>query len=101
MKLTERQKKYLRGLAHARKPVVTIADKGLSAGVVKELEAAIDHHELIKIKVRAGDRDERDSMIERACAQCGALLIQRIGNTATLYRPHAEKPKITLPAAGH
>lgn len=100
MQLTERQKKHLRALAHNAKPIVTIADKGLSENVLAELEAALSFHELIKVRVRAGDRDERDALLEALCTQCRCTLIRRVGHVATLFRRNAQKPKVVLPGGG-
>ena len=99
MPLSNKQKKFLRRLAHDRKPVVMIAAAGLSDTVMTELDQALSHHELIKVNVRVGDRDDRDQIIADACNRCGADLIQRIGNIATFYRPAAEIPMIILPSA--
>ena len=99
MALSESQKKILRGLGHQLKPVVMIGDAGLSEGVLAEFENAIAHHELIKVRVRAGDRETRDSMIRDLCAQSGAELVTRIGNVALVFRRNAEKPSIPLPPA--
>ncbi|MEM6640519.1 MAG: ribosome assembly RNA-binding protein YhbY [Pseudomonadota bacterium] len=96
MQLTERHKKHLRALAHNAKPVVTIGDKGLSKNVLAELEAALKHHELIKVRVRAGDRDGRDALLASLCEQCRCTLIRRVGHVATLFRRNAQKPKIVL-----
>ena len=98
MKLSESQKKYLRGLGHELKPVIMIGDAGLSEGVRAEYAAALEHHELIKVRIRVGDRDARDEMIRSLCDESGATLIQRIGNVALLYRENPEKKKISLPA---
>ena len=95
--LTEHQKKHLRGLGHRLKPVVLIGEAGLSEGVRAEFEQTLEHHELIKIKVRVGDRGERDRLIEDLCATGGAELVQRIGNTALLFRRNPEQSKIILP----
>ena len=97
MKLSEAQKKHLRGLGHKLKPSVMIGDAGLSEAVYAEFESTIDHHELIKVRVRVGDRDARDSIISELCTKSGAELIQRIGNIALLYRPNPEKQRIQLP----
>jgi hypothetical protein len=56
MTLSEPQKKYLRGLGHALKPIVMVGDAGVSASVVAELDACLEHHELVKIRVKVGDR---------------------------------------------
>ena len=55
------------------------------------------HHELIKIKVAADDRDTRDAMIADLAARTDAALVQRIGHTAVLYRPSKDKRHIVLP----
>lgn len=100
MQLTERQKKFLRRQAHTLKPVVSAGDKGLSPAVVAEIESALEHHELIKISVRIGDRDARNSAIAQLVDEMGAILVSRVGNIAALYRPRKKKPGIILPKAG-
>lgn len=97
MTLTEAQKKFLRGQGHPLKPVIAIGNAGLSEGVLKEVSATIDHHELIKVKVRTTDRDARDSIIADLCRKTDASLITRIGNVALIYRRNADKPRLKLP----
>lgn len=97
--LTEHQKKHLRGLGHSLKPVLMIGEAGLSDGVLAELEQTLEHHELIKIKVRAGDRGERDRLIQNLCTTGGAELVQRIGNTALVFRRNPERNNIPLPGS--
>lgn len=93
MNLSESQKKYLRGLGHELKPLVMVGDAGLSGAVLAEFELTITHHELIKVKVRSGDRNVRDQIIENLCADAKTFLIQRIGNVALLYRANHDKKK--------
>ncbi|MEE4302781.1 MAG: ribosome assembly RNA-binding protein YhbY, partial [Wenzhouxiangella sp.] len=95
MPLTNSQKKHLRGLSHDLHPVVMVADKGLSENVLAEVEQALEHHELIKIKLR-GDREQRDAWIEELVATTRAELVHQIGQVVCLYRRHPEKPKIEL-----
>lgn len=99
MKLSEVHKKFLRGRGHSLKPVITVGDAGLSESLLKEFESTIRHHELIKVRVRAPQRSERDELIDVLCARGSACLISRIGNVALLYRPNPEKPRIILPPA--
>ncbi len=99
MDLTESQKKYLRGLGHQLKPVITIADAGLSESLLKEFNSTIDHHELIKVRVRSGDRATRDATIEALCGAAKAELVARVGNVALLYRRNQEKQKIPMPVS--
>jgi RNA-binding protein len=97
MTLSESQKKYLRGLGHALKPLILVGDAGLSESLLLEFESTLAHHELIKVRVRAGDRKTRDAIIEEMCSKSGAALVQRVGNMALLYRENPEKKKIVLP----
>ena len=98
MTLTESAKKTLRGLGHKLKPVIMIGDSGLSDNVRTEFESALEHHELIKVKVRVGDRSARDEIIAELCNTSGAVLVQRIGNVALLYRENPEKKTIKIPS---
>ena len=94
MALTKKQKRYLRQQAHALKPVVIVGDAGASDAVVAELDHSLEAHELLKVRVNAGDRELREALIEAT----GAELVQRVGHVAVLYRP-ATEPRITLPEA--
>jgi RNA-binding protein len=96
--LSEKQKKYLRGLAHGRDPIILIGNSGLSPSVAKEFETAIGAHELVKVKARVGDREARDTILDELAKQSGSALVQRIGNVGVFYRRHKDKPKIILPA---
>ena len=91
MDLSENQKKFLRGLGHQRKPVIMVGDAGLSESLLAEFESTLDHHELIKVRARVGDRDARDAIIDQLCTHGKAELVQRIGNVALLYRPNLKK----------
>ena len=99
MQLSEAQKKYLRGLGHGLKPTVMIGDSGLSKSLLQEFESTLSHHELIKVSVRVGDRQARDTIIQTLCERSDAALVQRIGNVALLYRdnPDKKKNKLVLP----
>lgn len=97
MKLSEKQRKYLRGLAHGRDPVVMVGQSGLSAAVSNELDIALGAHELVKVRARVGDREQRDSILDQLATQTTSTLVQRIGNVGVFYRPHKERPKIILP----
>ncbi|MET0025958.1 MAG: ribosome assembly RNA-binding protein YhbY [Sedimenticola sp.] len=97
MPLSNPQKRHLKGLAHSQKPVVMVGQHGLTEGVFNELEIALDTHELIKVRISAGDRDERDEMLTVLVEKSSAELVQRIGNIAVLYRHNPKKPKIVLP----
>ena len=93
--LSQADKKRFKAIAHHLKPIVFIAGNGLSEGVVKEIDRALADHELIKIRIPAGDRNERREMIEATCAATGSEVVQAIGNVAVLYKA-AVNPDPTL-----
>ena len=93
MPLAAAQKMNLRGQAHHLKPLVIVADKGLVETVMAEIERALNDHELIKVKLR-GDREARKAWAQRIASQCGAELVQSIGQVACFYRRHPEKPVV-------
>ena len=97
MSLTSSQRRYLRGLAHALKPVLLLGGKGVTPSVLSELEHALDDHELIKVKLAGADRDEREAALAQLLDAGRAEAVQRIGHVAVLYRRNEEQPKIALP----
>lgn len=84
------QKKKLKAQAHALNPVVMIGQAGLTPAVLKEINLALDTHELIKIRIRA-ERDERNALSLQICADTEAELVQSIGQIAVLYRKNPKK----------
>lgn len=98
MKLSESQKRHLRGLGHHLKPVVWVGQHGLKDSVSAEIEQALDSHELIKVKI-AADRETRDALADEICSQSKAEVIQRIGQMLILFRRNPQKPKVALPSA--
>ena len=97
MKLSEKQRKYLRGLAHGRDAIVLIGQSGLSPAVTHELDVALGAHELVKVRARVGDREERDRVFAELEKSTSSALVQRIGNVGVFYRMSKDKPRITLP----
>ncbi len=96
MSLSEHQKRRLRKLGHTLKPVVIIGANGLTDAVCNETDLSLAHHELLKVKINAADRNERDAIIESLCQRCSAELVQRVGHVALVYRRNPENPKIHL-----
>jgi RNA-binding protein len=96
MTLTSREIRHLRGLSHKLHPVVTVGEKGLSGPVMAEIESALEHHELIKVKLRS-DRDTRASWVKTIAAASGAELVHAIGQVACFFRRNADQPVIDLP----
>ena len=88
---TNQQKKKLKSAAHALKPIVRLGQSGLTAGVLDEIELAIDHHELVKVKITAEDRDDKKAIIQNIAEKTSSDIIQCIGFTAVFYRENKDK----------
>jgi RNA-binding protein len=97
MPLSANQRRYLRGVAHALHPLVTLAEKGPSDAVLGELESCLLTHELVKVRIKAPDRKVKADWLEHLLIGTGALLVQHVGHVATLYRKHPSEPKLALP----
>ena len=83
--------KQLRAIGHKLKPVVTIAGKGLTENVLKEIDRALTDHEFIKIKLAVGGADARQAVSQELCASTGAKVIQAVGNVILVLR-RSSKP---------
>ncbi|MFB1010552.1 MAG: ribosome assembly RNA-binding protein YhbY [Thiopseudomonas sp.] len=96
MALTQEQKKQFKSIGHHLKPVLIVAEQGLSEGVMAELERALNDHELIKVQLRLSDRDDRAAILTELCQQSSAELVQTIGKMALLYRKNPQaNPKLS------
>ena len=96
MKLSNKQKQFLKGLAHPLKPVVQLGANGLTEGVVSEIDNALTHHELIKVKVPTDDREEKSLIMDAIVRETESEKLQVIGHTLVIYR-QSEERKIQLP----
>ena len=96
MALNVKQRQHLKALAHHLKPVVQVGNAGITAAVIKEIELALGHHELLKIRLPGVERQARLEMLKKICAATAADAVQEIGRIAVIYRP-AEKPRLKLP----
>jgi RNA-binding protein len=95
--LSERQRRYLKGLAHPLKPLIRMGNAGLTEGVAAETARALHDHELIKVKAPGGNREARDAAFTQLAERTASSLVHRIGNVAVLYRPRPEMPRILIP----
>jgi len=99
VELTSGQKKALRGMGHHLEPVVYVGKEGLSPALLKSTQAALQAHELIKIKLGQNCPIERNRAGEELTKSTGAALVQIIGRMILLYRPNPDLPegkRITL-----
>jgi RNA-binding protein len=93
IQLTPAQRKIHRADAHHLDPVVLIGGDGLTAAVRKEVDAALNAHGLIKIRVFSDDRTTREAMLLDLADSLSAAPIQHIGKLLVLWRPQPEKAK--------
>jgi RNA-binding protein len=96
MTLSNKQKQYLKGLAHSLKPVVQLGNNGLTEGVLAEIDGAIKHHELIKIKIPTDDKEEKILIMDAIVRETGAFKLQTVGHVLVLFKPSDDR-KIELP----
>lgn len=97
--LTSAQKRFLRGQAHGLRALLQIGAKGLTPALLAELDAVLEQHELVKVKVGGEDRGARLALIDELAEGTGAGVVQRIGHVAVLYRPGKDRRQIILPRA--
>ncbi|CAI3786970.1 RNA-binding protein YhbY [Pseudomonas sp. MM227] len=93
MPLTQEQKKQYKSIGHHLKPVLMVADNGLTEGVLAEFERALSDHELIKIKLNILDREQRLQAVAELCKVGRADLVQVIGKMALVYRKNPQVNK--------
>lgn len=88
--------KQLKGIGHQLNPIVTIGGNGLTDTVIEEISRALTDHELIKVKIPAGSKEERDAMATAISEATGASLINSIGRVVLLLRENSEaNPKLS------
>lgn len=93
IQLTPAERKVHRAEAHHLDPVVMIGNDGLTAAIIKEANAALNAHGLIKIRVLGDDRAAREEMFMQLADQLNAAPIQHIGKLLVLWRPQPKKEK--------
>ena len=93
IELTTAERRERRADAHHLNPVVLIGSDGLTPGVSKEIDAALNAHGLIKIRVFSDDRSARDAMFQQLADELNAAPVQHIGKLLVLWRPLPEKER--------
>lgn len=91
-KLKGSQRKRLRELAHSLDPLIQIGKRGVTDEVMKQIDAVLTDHELIKIRFNEFKEDRKD-LSARIAGQTGSELVGLIGHVAIFYRENPEKEK--------
>ncbi len=89
-KLPPATQRDMRAQAHHLKPVVTVSDNGLSPAVLAEIEASLQAHELIKIRVFGFEREDRGALMTQICQTLEASPVQHIGKLLIIWRARKE-----------
>ncbi len=84
--LDNKEKKRLKQAAHHLKPVVRIGQKGVTEALIREMDGRLDHHELIKVHIAAGGREDRAAVARQLAAATKAELVHGIGKVFIFYR---------------
>ena len=93
--LTGQQRRRLRALANPMKPIVHVGEAGLSEPVLKALDDALEHHELVKVRLRSPEN--KKATAAELAERSGAELCGLVGHTVILFRRNSDKPQIELP----
>ncbi len=91
--LTPAQRREFRATAHHLKPVVTVADNGLSEAVLAEIDRSLQAHELIKVKTQGTEREQRAALMQQICDALDAAPVQSIGNILVVWRQRREEDR--------
>jgi RNA-binding protein len=96
--LSSRERKALRGFAHPLEPMLHIGKQGVTAGVLRQIDDSLEHHELIKVKFLAG-KDEKAALCDTIARELGCSVAGVIGHIAILFRQNEdpEKREIEFP----
>ena len=94
--LTGKQKRFLRGLGHSLKPVITVGKGEINEAIIRETDEALAAHELVKVKILESCMLDRDEVAQALAVACGAEVAQILGRTLLIYR-QAKEPKLELP----
>ena len=97
MELTTKQRQYLKVKAAELKPVVMIGKNGITESVIEEIKSSIEQHELIKVKAKAEDREQRDELAQYLAEQSESTVVQFLGNNLTLFKQAKKNSKFSLP----
>lgn len=101
-KISPRERAALRSVGNTLKPLLAIGKEALSDAVLNQLDALLEHHELVKVKVLKTAGVDRHQLADELAAKARSSLVQVVGRTMLLYRRHPKKPRLLVEIAeGH
>lgn len=97
--ITTKQRSFLRGMANRLDPIFQVGKNGIEDNFLKQVEAALEKRELIKIKVLENSGITAREASDIICEEVGCEGIQAIGSKLVIYKQSSKKPVIELPVA--
>ncbi|QGH35037.1 ribosome assembly RNA-binding protein YhbY [Gracilibacillus salitolerans] len=97
MKLTGKQKRFLRAEAHHLNPIFQVGKDGVNDNMIKQIGEALEKRELIKVSVLQNCMEDKEDVAEAIAEGVKAVIVQIIGNTIVLYKESVDNKNITLP----
>lgn len=92
--LTTKQRAALRSMAMTLSAIFQIGKGGISEEMVRQIDAALEARELIKIHVLNNSDYDARSAAEVLSVATDAVVVQVVGAKLTLFRPSEKKPTI-------
>jgi RNA-binding protein len=97
--LTKKEIRRLKARAQTLKAILKVGKEGLSPALVRALDEALAHHELLKVKFDEF-KSEKHDLAPRLAEQSGSALVTLVGNVAVLYRPKPAAPPANTNSRG-
>ena len=95
--LSNKQRKYLRGLANGIKPMIQMGKDGNKDTFIRQLDMMLENHELVKVNVLETSPMSAHEAANYFVERLKAEYVQDIGRKFVLYREAQEDPEIVLP----
>lgn len=98
IKLTKKQQRYLKALAHHLNPLSLVGKAGLSDEFLGQVRQTLFDHELVKVKFNEF-KEEKKVLSKQLAEKLDAALVGMTGNVLILYVPQKVEKlrRITLP----
>lgn len=97
MRLTGKQRRFLRGKGHHLSPLLQIGKNGITEAFVEAVDQGLLTHELIKVRIGQNALVDREQAAAELSNATGSEIAQTVGNVILIYRPHPKQPVIKLP----
>ena len=97
MKLTGKQRSYLKRLANPLKAITQIGKSGITENFISQLDDVLEIRELVKINILETSLLDTKEAANEVVRLTNSEFVQAIGNKFVIYRAAKEDPQIELP----